>query len=79
MWMVFLPVFQTRFPISKSRSELSSFVLGRESREVCNGFTVPPGICYAETRMKEHKYSVSQKQEWSFEVMEITYKSRGWG
>lgn len=29
-----------------------------------------------EAGVKEHKYSVSQKVEWSFEVMEITYKSR---
>lgn len=29
-----------------------------------------------EAGVKEHKYSASQKVEWSFEVMEITYKSR---
>lgn len=79
MWMLFLPAFQTWFPTSKIRSELCSFVLGRETGEACNDFLVPPGICYTETRVKEHKYSVPQKQEWSFEVVEMTYKSRDRG
>lgn len=44
MWMLFLPAFQTWFPTSKIRSELRSFVLGRETGETCNDFLVPPGI-----------------------------------